>query len=352
MRSIHSLFLVHGLLFAGACTTADPSTSSASQSVTTKNKLSANKLSANKLSANKLSANKLSANKLSANKLELNPAGSADLIATADGRDVLSYIVSCAIDADQTLVANTDQACTADSDCLPDPTVPFSGSCASNKCVFEFPGGIGLAPHWLDQGLDEDGKGWISACLFSRVNAHDTSEEISLRGPSNALSVSADEAALYDVEEGAFYGNFFTPEDQPIDWIACEGEGQASGEFGGLVDRDCTEPDPANPGFTQCGFIYAGYCGDYTPAVPNPQACDEFSSNGYYVDCHATASLVVDHGHGHEHGDRGHFGGYDDHRGNYGRYDDHGHGDDHGHDGCHHQGDVTYQQVITTFVTD
>ncbi len=351
MRSVHSLVLVSSLVFTAACTIDPPSTSSTSQAVTAHNKLAANKLAANKLAANKLAANKLAANKLAANKLALNPAGAGDLIATEDGRDVLSYIVSCAIDSTMSLVAHTQDACTAATDCLPDPTVPFSATCDSNKCTYEFPGGLALAPHWLDHELDEDGKGWISACLFARVNAHDTSEEISLRGPNKALTVSPDEATLYDVEEGAFYGNAFTPGNDPPNWIACEGEGQASGEFGGLVDRDCTEPDPANPGFTQCGFIYAGFCGDYTPAVPNPQACDEFSSNGYYEDCHATASLLTHHGHDHEHGRGGDYGDDHGHDGGYG--DDHGHdGDDHGHDGCHHQGDVTYQQVITTFVTD
>jgi hypothetical protein len=347
MRSIHSLFLV-SLLFGAACTSDDPNTGSTSQSVTAFNKLSSNKLSSNKLSSNKLSSNKLSSNKLSSNKLVLNKAGAEDLLSTADGRDVLSYIVSCAIDGDMTLVAPTSDSCSTVTDCLPDPTVPFSATCDSNKCTYDFPGGLGLTPHWIDHELDEDGKGWISACLFARVNAHDTAEEISLRGPNRALTVSADEATLYDVEEGAFYGNLFTPGNDPPNWIACEGEGQASGEFGGLVDRDCTEPDPANPGFTQCGFIYAGFCGDYTPAVPNPQACDEFSSNGYYEDCHSTASLLTHHGHDHEHGDRG---GYDDGDGHDG--DDHGHdGDDHGHDGCHQHGEITYQQVITTFVTD
>ena len=338
MRLVGLLVFCSSPIIFVACTEAPPSTSSTSQSVT-----GHNRLAANRLAANRLAANRLAANRLAANQLELNQNDSGDLLATADGRDVLSYVVSCAVPSTESLVANTQQSCAVDTDCQPDPTLPFAGVCSSNKCTYTFPVGIGLAPHWLNHELDDDGKGWISACLFSRVNAHDTSEEISLRGPNNALTVAPDEAALYDVEEGAFYGNLFTPEDQPIDWIACEGEGQASGEFGGLVDRDCTEPDPANPGFTQCGFIYAGFCGDYTPAVPNPQACDEFSSNGYYEDCHATASLLTHHGHDHEHGDRGHDGDDDHHS------DD---GDDHGHDGCHHQGNITYQQVITTFVTD
>ena len=73
----------------------------------------------------------------------------------------------------------------------------------------------------------------------------------------------------------------------PIQWYACRAPDQAAGEFGGLIDRDCTEPDPADPTHTQCGFIYAGDCADYTPVFPSPYACESFDATGtYYTDCH------------------------------------------------------------------
>jgi hypothetical protein len=73
----------------------------------------------------------------------------------------------------------------------------------------------------------------------------------------------------------------------PIDWNACRGEGQASGEFGGLALRDCTEEDPGNPGKTFCGFNYAGDCRDYTTDFPSPYACKSFDlEEGIYGDCH------------------------------------------------------------------
>jgi hypothetical protein len=87
----------------------------------------------------------------------------------------------------------------------------------------------------------------------------------------------------------AFYGNIFTDENEPIDWNACRGEGQASSEFGGLELRDCAEEDPANPGQTYCDFNYAGDCADFTPEFPSPYACKSFdASQGIYDDCHAT----------------------------------------------------------------
>ncbi|HEU4727301.1 MAG TPA: hypothetical protein VFT22_05420 [Kofleriaceae bacterium] len=149
--------------------------------------------------------------------------------------------------------------------------------------TFEFFGEIGLARDWLLHPLTEDGQRWVTACLLSRVNGNDSAVPISLRGPHPALAVVEEEREGWPVEEGAFYGNVFTPIDQPIQWFACRGEGQASGEFGGLVDRDCTEPDPANPGLTLCGFTFAGDCGTFS-AEP---ACEMFSEQGqFYRRCH------------------------------------------------------------------
>src|SRR5262245_40223696 len=133
-----------------ACVDEDPLEGTTTQSVVGENKLAGNKLAGNKLAGNKLAGNKLAGNKLAGNKLEINVGGAAALLATADGREVLSYIVSCALPAGMSLVAT-----------------------ASDGTVYEFPGEIGLARSWLHHPLSEIGKGWISACLFARVNAHD-----------------------------------------------------------------------------------------------------------------------------------------------------------------------------------
>jgi hypothetical protein len=205
------------LSLVGACTDA-PSLSEVGSAITTHNKLAGNKLAGNKLAGNKLAGNKLAGNKLAGNKLALNMAGAGDLMETPDGREVLTYIVSCALPEGQTLVGE------------------------NAGVTYEFFGELGLTPKWTDQPLKKQGRGWISACLFARVNLYDVALPVSLRGPNPALAVTADERATWSVEEGAFYGEFFTPDDQPINWIACRGEGQASGEFGELVSRDCAEP--------------------------------------------------------------------------------------------------------------
>lgn len=262
-----------------ACAAEPLPESQSTQTITTRNKLAANKVTANKLAANKLTANKLAVN--------MRAAG--DLLATPDGREVFSFLVSCALPEDQILVAT-----------LPDDT------------TIEFPGELGLAPSWAHHPLDRVGQGWVSACIFARVNAHGLSIAISLRGPHPALTVGDDERAGWPLEEGAFYGNLFTPDDQPIEWIACRGRDQAAGETGGLVDRDCTEPDPADPTHTQCGFTFAGDCADFA-AVPDRFACARFSERGFYVSCEDHAAFVApsrhddgdaeDGGSPHDHGD-------------------------------------------------
>ena len=253
-------------------------TAPAPRAAHTWNRLASNKLITNRLASNRLASNRLASNALTSTTLEANTA-TADLLATADGRDVYAYLINCALPASVTMHASVPGA----ADTAPPATLY---SCTNGEC--DFPGSIGLAEYWVDHKLDAKGQGWVSACMFARVNAHDTAEPISLRGPHDALTVSPDEATQFSIQEGAFFGNLFTG-DNPIDWNACRGEGQAAGEFDGLVDRDCTEPDPANPGKTQCGFTYAGDCRNYTPALASPFACKFYDADlGIYTDCHNT----------------------------------------------------------------
>lgn len=298
MRSVTSLLIATVSCFAACADAPSESTdteSTATQEVLTANKVSANKVSANKVSANKVSANKLASLRLSNHRLTVNLNSAGPMLATADGREVFAFLVSCALPADITLEATV------------------------GGTKFEFFGELGLASDWLNRPLNDEGKGWVSACLFARVSAHDVVVPISLRGPRAQLATNADERDAWSVEEGAFFGNYFVPVNQPIEWYACRGEGQASGEFGGLIDRDCAEPDPANPGKTLCGFTYAGDCGAFTSS---DAACEDFSDNGqYYRRCHTAPIDDERHHHGHAH---------------------------HRHGQCEH--DAVYKQVVTTYV--
>jgi hypothetical protein len=181
------------------------------------------------------------------------------LLSTEDGREVFTYIASCAFPDGQIVEATIDGV------------------------TYEFSGSIGLAPGWESRALNVREKRWVSACLIARVNAYGVSIPISIRGDHEALTTSADEAATFHLEEGAFYGNVFVPADQPIEWVACRGEAQAAGETGDLVDRDCTEPD--TNGRTTCGFTFAGNCIKYSTASSTAHACKR-RKDGHYEDCH------------------------------------------------------------------
>lgn len=257
---------------------SDARDGSDSQNVIGRNMLASNMLANNMLASNMLASNMLASNMLASNSLEINQVAAQGLLSTADGRFLLQYITSCALADGTNVIADVLGA----PDSAP-PQTPYT--CAGGTCVFT--GLLNLAPEWIGHPLGPEGRGWVSSCLLARVNANAVSEEISLRGNSPALAVSPAEEQLYSVQEGAFYGNVFTYP-KPIVWNACEGEGQLSGTFGGLVDRKCARPDPSQPGKTYCGFTYAGYCGDYTPQFPSAFACATFdATGGWYNECHA-----------------------------------------------------------------
>jgi len=228
------------------------------------NRLSANRLSpfsaaANSAAASKLAGSALATKELSPNRYKANPRSTRDFMASDEGQEVLTFIVSCALPEGATLVT----------------TAPDGSS-------LEFFGELGLADEWLSHPLKKAGRGWVSACLFARVSNNDVPIPISMRGRHPALATSAEETSAWNLEEGAFYGDYFVAPGEPVQWVACRGRDQAVSEIAGLIDRDCTEPDPNDPTHTLCGYMYAGDCGAFNPT----HACDHFSPQGYYRKCH------------------------------------------------------------------
>ena len=268
-----------------ACTVSPADESSVTQHAESHNRLASNRLASNRLASNRLASNRLASNRLASNRLASN-ALTAEILESEEGRDVYSYIIGCALPDGVTIEADVPGA----EDTLPD--APYT--CVNEHCTFY--GNLGLAPRWIDHKLDRKGQRWVSACLFARVNALDTAESISMRGRHEGLAVSQAEAELYTLEEGAFYGNLFIDdpdENVPPDWFACRGEDKAaSPNQAGLAARKCADEDPANPGFTYCGFYYTGDCGDFTPQIPSPFACRTFNAlQGIYGDCYDEAGF-------------------------------------------------------------
>jgi hypothetical protein len=238
---------------------ADDSTSVGS---TTENLIAFNRLASNRLASNRLASNRLASNHLDAGRLALNTDAASELLATSDGQEVLTYLVSCALPSGTDLTA-------------PDGTV-YSGE-------------IGVAPEWLNHPLDSSGQRWVSACMFSRVSDKDVAVPISMRGPTKVLTPDASEIAAWTLQQGAFYGELFGPASTSIEWVACQGTDEPAARG---ADRICAQPDPANPGFTMCGFIDAGPCGGvraHNVQFDTRGACSTFDDHagGFYRNCRA-----------------------------------------------------------------
>jgi len=112
-----------------------------------------------------------------------------------------------------------------------------------------------------------------------------------MRGPNTALTADASEIADWTLQQGAFYGLLFTDSSASgPEWLACSGADVAAAES---VNRICASPDPANPGFTKCGFTYTGQCRDanshdhghhFGQGIAGSSACRAFDSKGTYFD--------------------------------------------------------------------
>lgn len=205
------------------------------QAQSDENRLSVNRLSLNRLSLNRLSLNRLSLNRISENRLSLNGAASDGLEQTEEGRDLLTYLAKCALNAEDILVAEHDGV------------------------TYEFPGLLGVAPEWEHAPLTPSLQRWVSGCLLAHVNAFDTSVSISLRAPEK-LEFDISESVDYPVYEATFFGDLFN-----IDQVmyACTGD---MPEVANVLSDDralraCS--DPANEdGTSACEFITLGRCRD------------------------------------------------------------------------------------------
>ena len=184
-----------------------------------------NRLAANRLAANRLAANRLAANRLAANSLE-----TQGLMSTDGGRELMTYIVGCAIPTGTSLT-------------LQDP----------NGVQYTYAGWIGLAPAWATRAPTVTERRWVTACLLARTNVNGVPVNISMRSDTNlALLTSSAERALYTQAEGAFYGDLFAT--VPVTY-ACSNRGWTAlvGTF-----RACAlSPNGVT---TDCGFSYTGAC--------------------------------------------------------------------------------------------
>jgi hypothetical protein len=172
-----------GLVAACVQAEDDPlAVASVHTSITNENRLALNRLALNRLALNRLALNRLALNGVTPGELDGDAA--RELLATEGGREVLKYVVQCALPPQDTLY----------------------GTVAGQ--TYAFPGLLGLVPKWKDKPLAVDEQQQMSACLLAHVNALDVPVSISVRA-HHALSSTAEERQAYPVYEGTFFGQIF-----------------------------------------------------------------------------------------------------------------------------------------------
>jgi hypothetical protein len=226
----------------GACTTGDgeqagaddPALDSVRPSLSSDNRLALNRLALNRLALNRLALNSLALGKLAMNTLDETRwqlVDSPELLGTEAGREVLTYVVKCALDSDDVMVGT------------------LGGQ------TYEFRGLLGLKPQWRYRQLRNDEQELISGCLLAHVNAFGTPVSISLRA-ERALSATDEERRDYPVYEGTFFGQIF--EGGMTRAYTCQGspEEAALAHSEDRALRVCTNDTD------RCGIISAGRCRD------------------------------------------------------------------------------------------
>jgi hypothetical protein len=224
---------------------------------------STNRMSLNRMSLNRMSLNGLSSTALSSNGLSLSQTG---LLATVEGRELLTYVVRCALPADKTLTG-TD-----------------------GGTSYTFQGLIGLAPEWVTTPLSQKGQRWMTACLLAHANGFGIEVPISLRGNHPALGTTGGERGAYSRQEVSFFGNVFQPTDK-VDELGDVGPRLYS--CGGFdLQEECGgsdatfKPTRACGTAEECGLAFAGACKDLTSL--SADVCANESADGY-AKCHSAA---------------------------------------------------------------
>jgi hypothetical protein len=184
------------------------------------------------------------------------------LIQSDHGRQLLGYVIQCALGWDDVLSAQ------------------------HQGTTYLVEGGVGLATNWKNAALSASEKRWVSACLLAHSNAFGIKVPLSLRGNHPALATTAEEEQLHPVEEAAFYGDLFVSSASPAPMFACSGLGLKNAcemESNSWLDvRVCAQ---ASGEVSECGFYVPGDC--YNFAAASPGACSDIEGDGY-GECHAT----------------------------------------------------------------
>ena len=162
-----------------------------------------------------------------------------DLAQTEQGRQLLKYMVSCALPAGESIAVTVGKK-------------------------YAFQGALGLVPSWAHRPMTEEEKRRLSACLAAHTNYFGKPVQISLRSDDPAapegLRTTAEERKDFPFFEGGFFGNYFIP--HPVSYV-CLGDTPAErDEHLAKLLRVCTIKSEGDTGLSRCDFKIVGLCKD------------------------------------------------------------------------------------------
>ncbi|GAB4561227.1 MAG: hypothetical protein Tsb0020_08600 [Haliangiales bacterium] len=246
---------------------------SVEQDLESRNRVILNRVILNRVILNRVILNSLSDENLSHGSV-------SKLKKTEEGRELLLYLVRCALAEDDSL------------------TITHKGE------SYQFPGLMGLATGWTEGALNATERRWVSACLIGHVNAYGVSVELSLRAPAT-IGASEAEMAAFPVYEATFFGDIFTAPSDGIDEAGAAADNANSADqpyeedaaqltayacLGGAPDiamahapsrslRVCADPTP------DCELPTLGYCRD---------VCETYITGFGWTDCWAEGEFYAE----------------------------------------------------------
>lgn len=162
------------------------------------------------------------------------------LAQTELGRQLLKYMVSCALPADESVSVTVEL----------------------EKYVFQ--GGLGLVPQWTRRSMTEPEKRKLSACLAAHTNFFGKPVQISLRSDDPAapdgLKTTAEERESFPFFEGGFFGNYFIP--NPVGYVCLGDTPTERDQHLSRLLRVCTLAKEETADASLCDFKIVGLCKD------------------------------------------------------------------------------------------
>ncbi|PUA29115.1 MAG: hypothetical protein B0W54_00440 [Cellvibrio sp. 79] len=168
------------------------------------------------------------------------PLRNESLAQTEQGRQLLKYLVSCAL-------PETDGV-----------FVVVDGK------RYVFPGNLGWVPDWIDRPMTVAEKRRMSACIAAHTNFFGKTVRISVRSDNPAapkgFQTTAAERKNYSFFEAGFFGNLFVS--NPVSYVCLGNDFAEREKHLENLYRVCSLEHKNVTGFSRCNFKIVGLCKD------------------------------------------------------------------------------------------